>query len=72
MSRASLNRALFGAAALLALGISPVSQADDKPLIQDGKKTLFQRVLTTPGCHLSPSAGSGRRGPTDLLAFLCV
>lgn len=32
--------------------------AADKPLLQEGKKTLFQRVLTTPGCHLSPAAGA--------------
>lgn len=32
--------------------------AADKPLLQAGKKTLFQRVLTTPGCHLSPTAGA--------------
>ncbi|MCV4266230.1 VWA domain-containing protein [Pseudomonas capsici] len=31
--------------------------AADKPLLQEGKKTLFQRVLTTPGCHLSTAAG---------------
>ena len=22
----------------------------DKPLLQEGKKTLYQRILTTPGC----------------------
>jgi len=47
---------------LLALAISltlanSAALAADKPLLQDGKKTLFQRVLTTPGCQLSPSAG---------------
>ncbi|WP_372242039.1 vWA domain-containing protein [Pseudomonas sp. Fl4BN1] len=66
MSRASLSRFLLSSATLLALCISPLSQADDKPLIQAGKKTLFQRVLTTPGCHLSPSAGgaAGEAQPT--------
>ncbi|MFJ4143151.1 vWA domain-containing protein [Pseudomonas sp. NPDC089734] len=34
------------------------AMAADKPLLQEGKKTLFQRVLTTPGCHLSPAAGA--------------
>ncbi|MBC1185514.1 VWA domain-containing protein [Kluyvera sp. SCKS090646] len=29
----------------------------DKPLLQEGKKTLYQRVLTTPGCKLVKSAG---------------
>ncbi len=32
--------------------------AADKPLLQEGKKTLFQRILTTPGCHLSNAAGA--------------
>ncbi|WP_156354958.1 vWA domain-containing protein [Pseudomonas endophytica] len=36
---------------------SAAAHADDKPLIQEGKKTLFQRVLTTPGCKLSTAAG---------------
>ncbi|HEN8800117.1 TPA: VWA domain-containing protein [Pseudomonas putida] len=53
-------------AALLALSLSPALQAADKPLLQDGKKTLFQRVLTTPGCKLSDAAGaaSGAAQPT--------
>ncbi|MDF7679327.1 VWA domain-containing protein [Enterobacteriaceae bacterium ESL0689] len=29
----------------------------DKPLLQEGKKTLYQRVLTTPGCKLAKNAG---------------
>lgn len=29
----------------------------DKPLLQEGKKTLYQRVLTTPGCKLAKEAG---------------
>ncbi|EJU9614661.1 TPA: vWA domain-containing protein [Pseudomonas aeruginosa] len=41
---------------LLALVAVPALAAD-KPLLQEGKKTLYQRVLTTPGCHLSSSAG---------------
>ncbi|WP_323113505.1 vWA domain-containing protein [Pseudomonas guariconensis] len=45
-------------AALLALSLSPALQAADKPLLQEGKKTLFQRVLTTPGCKLSDAAGA--------------
>ena len=57
MMRSPVSRFLLSGAALLALCISPLSQADDKPLIQAGKKTLFQRVLTTPGCKISPSAG---------------
>ncbi len=45
-------------AALLALSLSPALQAADKPLLQAGKKTLFQRVLTTPSCQLSNAAGA--------------
>ena len=37
-------------AALLALCASATLQAADKPLLQEGKQTLFQRVLTTPNC----------------------
>jgi serine/threonine-protein kinase PpkA len=55
--RSPVSRFLLSSAALLALCISPLSQADDKPLIQAGKKTLFQRVLTTPGCKISSTAG---------------
>jgi len=44
-------------AALLALSLSPLLQAADQPLLQAGKKTLFQRVLTTPTCKLGNAAG---------------
>ena len=39
--------------------------AAGKPLLQEGKKTLFQRVLTTPGCRLTdgPGASSGKEQP---------
>ncbi len=30
--------------------------ADQRPLIQEGKQTLYQRVLTTPGCRLANQA----------------
>jgi hypothetical protein len=55
-----LNRSLIGLALLLTIA-APSANADDKPLIQAGKKTLFQRVLTTPGCQLSASA-AGKDG----------
>lgn len=32
----------------------------DKPLLQEGKKTLYQRVLTTPGCKLGTAAGDDK------------
>lgn len=34
------------------------SLAADKPLLQEGKKTLYQRVLTTPTCQLGDKAGA--------------
>jgi len=53
-----VSRFALAASTLLALCMgSSLALADDKPLIQEGKKTLFQRVLTTPGCTLSSSAG---------------
>ena len=62
-----MNRFALAASTLLALCMgSSLALADDKPLIQEGKKTLFQRVLTTPGCTLSSSAGGapGAAQPT--------
>lgn len=38
---------------LAALFTAPPASAAGKPLLQPGKKTLYQRVLTTPGCALS-------------------
>ncbi|WP_252317463.1 MULTISPECIES: vWA domain-containing protein [Symbiopectobacterium] len=32
----------------------------NKPLLQEGKKTLYQRVLTTPGCKLGKTAGDDK------------
>jgi serine/threonine-protein kinase PpkA len=62
-----VSRFALAASTLLALCMgSSLALADDKPLIQEGKKTLFQRVLTTPGCTLSSSAGGapGAAQPT--------
>lgn len=43
----------------LTVGMLAATQAlaDDRPLLQEGKETLYQRVLTTPGCHLVQDAG---------------
>lgn len=51
--------ALAGGAAAGAAGLAPaVVLAQPKtPLLIEGKKTLFQRVLTRPGAGLSPKAG---------------
>jgi len=38
--------------------------ADQKPLLQEGKHSLYQRVLTYPGCQLAPKAGeAGKEQP---------
>jgi len=44
-------------AALLILCSSP-ARAQEKPLLQAGKQTLYQRVLTTPSCRLMDQAGA--------------
>lgn len=51
---------------LIASCASSLALAADKPLLQEGKKTLFQRVLTTPGCELATKAGQndGKAQPT--------
>lgn len=56
MSR--FNRNLASMALLTLCAFGPMAHADGKPLIQAGKKTLFQRVLTTPGCQVSNAAGT--------------
>ncbi len=37
--------------------VSAFAQTDNRPLLQDGKKTLYQRVLTTPSCKLYAKPG---------------
>lgn len=42
----------------------PAWGADTQPLLQEGKHTLFQRVLTYPGCQLAAKAGeAGKEQP---------
>ncbi len=59
----------LGSALLLAvgaLGTAGAQQAPLLPLLQEGKKTLYQRVLTTPNCslHPGPNQGTGMLQPT--------
>ena len=44
---------------------SHAAAQNNTPLIQEGKKTLYQRVLTTPGCQLysSPAVNAGAEQP---------
>ncbi|MGL5037694.1 MAG: vWA domain-containing protein [Aeromonas sp.] len=37
--------------------MSAPAASPSRPLLQEGKKSLYQRVLTTPGCELVPEAG---------------
>jgi len=41
------------------------AQAADRPLLQPGKRSVYQRVLTTPSCQLAAQAGasSGKAQP---------
>ncbi|MDO9617514.1 MAG: vWA domain-containing protein [Pseudomonas sp.] len=45
-------------AGFLLSGLAAPALANDKPLLQEGKQTLYQRVLTTPSCQLADSAGA--------------
>ncbi|WP_447927241.1 vWA domain-containing protein [Vreelandella sp. EE27] len=49
-------------AALLGLTVGLLTPAlafsDTRPLIQEGKETLYQRILTTPGCQLAQQPGN--------------
>jgi len=40
------------------LAVMPLHAAEERPLLQAGKRTLYQRVLTTPSCRLVPSLGA--------------
>jgi len=66
------TRSLRGAAVLMLLlggagAAAAETTSEHRPLLQEGKKSLYQRVLTTPGCELVAEAGhmsrSMPRGP---------
>src|SRR5690554_4580277 len=42
----------------LAAAATSVMSTDVRPLLQEGKQTLYQRVLTTPGCQLVDQFGA--------------
>lgn len=51
--------ALAAAGAIFAAAIPPVAAADRTPLLMEGKKTLYQRVLSRPGAMLKRQPGDG-------------
>ncbi|OJA05823.1 vWA domain-containing protein [Halomonas sp. QHL1] len=53
-----LRAALLTLTVSLPLVAAAPALADPRPLIQEGKETLYQRVLTTPGCQLTQEAGA--------------
>ncbi|KAG1250325.1 hypothetical protein G6F65_018782 [Rhizopus arrhizus] len=61
----TMHRELTAGVCALVFGMftAPPALADAKPLLQEGKKTLFQRVLTTPSCELTASAGEPKGKP---------
>lgn len=55
----TILRSFLAALLPVAASILPAAAvAADTPLLQPGKKTLYQRVLTTPGCTLVDKAGA--------------
>ena len=54
-------------AALLLLPAAPAMSAET-PLLQPGKKTLFERVLTRPGARLAETPGDTGKGDGRLVA----
>ena len=57
----------------LLMGFMANAALADEPLKQEGKKTLYQRVLSTPSCQLVDNAGAtvGKKQPV-FFPFLCV
>lgn len=51
------NTLLSLALTLPMISIATPALAEQRPLLQEGKQTLYQRVLTTPGCRLTDQAG---------------
>ena len=61
--------AILTAFTLLA-GWAPTPHAADRtPLLMEGKKTLYQRVITHPGTSLYAGQGEGR---TPVQRVLCI
>lgn len=58
------NLSVFALSASLFTAFGVYAQTD-LPLLQDGKQSLYQRILTTPGCqlHTAPNKNAGGQQP---------
>ncbi len=63
---------LLGAVVLAAAPVFAASPTDRSPLLQEGKKTLFQRVLTRPGAMLTEQPGGDAGRPVDAFSRFYV
>ena len=60
---------VLGMAPLLAISAKPAAGGDE-PLLIEGKRELYQRVLAVPGARMAPAAGgAGREAVTPFTAF---
>lgn len=68
-----LRATLLALASSLPLVAVAPALAEQRPLLQEGKETLYQRILTTPGCHLTQEAGgSGAIFSPHLAVFTSI
>ena len=60
---------VLGMAPLLATSAEPAADGNE-PLLIEGKRELYQRVLAVPGARMAPAAGgAGRKAVTPFTAF---
>jgi len=65
--------ALLSAVSVLSAALPSVTSAETRaPLVQDGKTTLYQRVLTRPGAKLVPDPGDSGGGAVPALSQFYV
>ena len=63
---------LLAAMVLAALPVLAEPPTDRAPVLQPGKKTLFQRVLTRPGARLTEQPGGEGGRPVDAFSRFYV
>lgn len=69
------RRFIFSLTLVLALALTAAvrpAQAADKPLLMEGKRTLYQRVITHPGAVLHESAGGQAGEPVTPFTVMYV